>query len=62
MMTKAYSRFLTAFFCVFLGGILAWSLFLPDRARSDVENRTLAQKPEFSWIALKDGSYTPGPA
>ncbi len=57
-MTTRYSRFLSAFFCVFLGGLLAWHLLLPDRDRSDVENRTLAQLPEFSWESLKDGSFT----
>lgn len=57
-MTKTYSRFLAAFFCLFLGGLLLWHVVLPDRVRSDVENRTLAQRPEFSWEALKDGSYT----
>ncbi len=59
-MTTRYSRFLSAFFCVFLGGLLAWHLLLPDRDRSDVENRTLAQFPEFSWEDLKDGSFTKG--
>ena len=59
-MTTRYSRFLSAFFCVFLGGLLAWHLLLPDRDRSDVENRTLAQFPEFSWEDLKDGSFTEG--
>ena len=54
-MTKAYSRFVTALFCFFLGGLLVWHVLLPDRDRSEVENRTLAQKPEFSWQALKDG-------
>ncbi len=57
-MTKAYSRFLTAFFCLFLGGILVWHVLLPDRARSETENRVLAQRPEFSWSALADGSFT----
>ena len=57
-MTKAYSRFVTALFCLFLGGLLVWHVALPDRDRSEVENRTLAQKPEFSWAALRDGSYT----
>ena len=57
-MTKAYSRAFTALFCLFLGGLLVWHVLLPDRDRSEVENRTLAQKPEFSWAALKDGSYT----
>ena len=59
-MTTRYSRFLSAFFCVFLGGLLAWHLLLPDRDRSDVENRTLARFPEFSWEDLKDGSFTKG--
>lgn len=57
-MTKAYGRFLTAFFCLFLGGLLAWHLLLPDRERSETENRTLAQRPELTWSALADGSYT----
>lgn len=57
-MTRAYGRFLTAFFCLFLGGLLAWHVFLPDRARSETENRALAQRPAFSWAALADGSFT----
>ena len=59
-MTKAYSRFLTAFFCLFLGGLLVWHVLLPDRAKSETENRTLAQFPVFSWSSLVDGSYTEG--
>lgn len=59
-MTTRYSRFLTAFFCLFLAGLLAWHVILPDRERSDVENRTLAQFPAFSWEGLKDGSFTRG--
>lgn len=57
-MTKTYSRFLTAFFCLFLGGLLVWHILLPDREKSETENRTLAQAPEFSWAALVNGSYT----
>ena len=59
-MTKAYSRFLTALFCLFLGGLLVIHVVLPDRDRSEGENRTLAQWPEFSWEALKDGTFTEG--
>ena len=33
---------------------------LPDRDRSETENRTLAQFPAFSWDALADGSFTEG--
>lgn len=57
-MTRTYARFLTAFFCLFLGGLLIWHILLPDREKSETENRTLAQRPEFSWAALADGSYT----
>lgn len=57
-MTKNYSRFITAFFSIFLGGLLLWHLVLPDKARSETENRTLAQVPAFTWEGLKDGSYT----
>lgn len=57
-MTKTYSRFITAIFSIFLGGFLLFHLVLPDRERSETENRTLAQFPAFSWESLKDGSYT----
>ncbi len=56
-MTKAYSRFLTILFCLFLGGLLVWHIILPDAKHSEVENRTLAQFPKFSWNALVEGSY-----
>ena len=56
-MTKSESRILTVLFCIFLGGILVWHVALPDAERSAVENRTLAQFPEFSWSGLMDGSY-----
>jgi len=57
-MTKRYSRFLAALFCVFLAGLLAWHVLLPDRERSETENRLLAQAPSFSWENLRDGSFT----
>ena len=59
-MTNTYSRFLAALFCLFLGGLLVWHILLPDRAKSETENRTLAQFPEFSWESLKNGSFTEG--
>ena len=49
----------TVVFCVFLAGLLAWHIGLPDKDRSETENRTLAQFPEFSWENLKNGSFTP---
>lgn len=57
-MTKTYSRFITAFFAIFLGGLFLWHIVLPDRERSETENRTLAQLPVFTWQDLKDGTYT----
>ena len=59
-MTKAYSRFITILFCGFIGGMFLLSLILPDRDRSETENRVLAQWPEFSWEALKSGEFTDG--
>lgn len=59
-MTKTENRILTALFCLFLGGLLLWHVILPDREKSEVENRTLAQWPKFSWTALRDGSFTEG--
>ena len=59
-MTKAYSRFITILFCGFIGGMFILSLLLPDRERSETENRLLAQWPEFSWETLKSGEFTDG--
>lgn len=56
-MAKAESHILTILFCLFLGGLLVWHVVLPDAERSEVENRTLAQVPKFSWSGLADGSY-----
>ena len=60
MMTKAYSRFICGLFCFFLCGTFVISVILPDRERSETENRLLAQWPEFSWEALKSGEFTDG--
>ena len=54
-MTKQYSRFLTVVFSIFLAGLLIWHIVLPDRDKSETENRTLAQFPEFSWEAESEG-------
>ena len=53
-------RLTTGIFCLFLAGLLVWNIALPDRARSETENRTLAQFPDFSWETLKNGSFTEG--
>ena len=56
-MSKGYARFLTALFCLFLGGLMVWQFLLPDRERSDVENRTLQQRPALTLSGVLDGSY-----
>ena len=57
-MTQRRERACTGVFCVFLAGLLLWQLALPDRERSETENRMLTQLPAFSWQTLKDGRYT----
>lgn len=56
-MTKGCARFITVLFCLFLGGLMVWQAILPDRERSDVENRTLAQMPELTVSGVLDGTY-----
>ena len=57
-MEKRYARWICALFCLFLGGFFVFHLALPDREKSEVENRTLQQLPEFSIDAVIDGIFT----
>ena len=45
-------------FLLFIFGFCVWSFLLKDRDFSEMENRTLAQFPEFSWERLKSGKFT----
>lgn len=56
-MSRRYAVGLSALFCLFLGGMLVLHLVLPDREKSEVENRTLQQVPSFSIGAVLDGSF-----
>lgn len=56
-MSRRYAVGLSALFCLFLGGMLVLHLGLPDREKSEVENRTLQQVPSFSIGAVLDGSF-----
>ena len=58
-MTKAYSRFLTALFALFLGGMLVWSLLLPDRAQKVLSPVLMAASLVLCTAYLVDGSYNP---
>ena len=42
---------------IFIFGMAAANLLAPDRAFSPVENRNLAQKPDFSWDRLFSGEF-----
>ena len=39
---------------------MVWQMLLPDRERSDVENRTLQQRPALTLSSVLDGSYMEG--
>lgn len=56
-MSRKFSIFLSALFCVFLGGMLVVSTILPDTGFSQLENRQLQQAPELSVKSLQDGSF-----
>ena len=47
-----------AVFVIFILGFSLALLIQKDRAFSDMENRTLAQKPEISWKNIKEGKFT----
>ena len=56
-MSKKYSIFLTALFCTFLGLMATANALTPDRDFSQVENRTLAQRPALTVKALASGDF-----
>ena len=56
-MSKRYCIFLTALFCAFLGVFLVANAAAPDREKSEMENRQLAQLPAPSVRTLLDGSF-----
>ena len=45
-------------FLILIFGLTIGSLLVKPKAFSEEENRYLAEKPEFSWKALFEGSYT----
>jgi len=57
-MSKNFNRFLSALFCIFLGGMLVVSTLLPDQTFSPLENRNLQKPPKFSIENLVDGNFT----
>lgn len=57
MNQETYSKVLTGIFGTFVTGMMIANLSSPAAAFSETENRTLAQEPELTRIALVDGSY-----
>ena len=51
-MNKNYARFLSALFCGCLAVVFAANALTPDKTFSQVENRTLAQRPKLTWSDL----------
>ena len=56
-MSKKYSIFLTALFCGFLGLMVTANALTPDRDFSELENRSLAQRPALGWKAVRTGEF-----
>ena len=60
MNTKKLSAWVTAaLFCLFIFGFGILHVLTPDKGFSPVENRSLAQRPDFTWQSLVDGKYIP---
>ena len=56
-MSKKYALFLTVLFCGFLGVMVTANALTPDREFSQVENRTLAQRPALTLQSLVSGDF-----
>ena len=56
-MSKKYSIFITALFCVFIFGFGIVFFAAPDREFSEQENRYLAQFKAPTWETLKSGEF-----
>ena len=56
-MSKKFNLALTGLFCLFLAGMLAVSILLPDKAFSPLENRYLQKAPTLSWKTFTNGDF-----
>ena len=59
-MSKKQSWNLIAVFLILIFGFALATILGPDRERSELENRTLAQKPKVSLESIIDGSFESG--
>lgn len=51
------AKWLSLFFAIGLGALVAWNLFTPSRAYSESENRYLQGFPTFSWSRVISGDF-----
>ena len=56
-MNKKFSIFLTALFCIFIGGVCLLSLLLPKKEFSPQENRYLQSAPTLSLETVTNGKF-----
>ncbi|MBE6708298.1 MAG: hypothetical protein E7578_03535 [Ruminococcaceae bacterium] len=56
--SKICDLFITALFCVFIFGFAILHILIPDKEKSESENRVLEKFPEFSSESLFSGEYT----
>ena len=54
---KKFNIFLSALFCLFIGGMLVVSTLLPDQSFSPLENRYLAKPPKLSLETITSGTF-----
>lgn len=57
MTSKKYSRIITGLFCGVLAVVVAANALTPDQESSEVENRSLAQRPKISIKTLLSGTF-----
>ena len=56
-MQKLANRLVIGSFLVFIFSLFFLNLIIPDREKSESENRKLQQFPQFSWSRLLSGDY-----
>ena len=56
-MSKRYALFLTLLFALFLGSLSVASALTPDKTFSELENRSLAQRPALTLKSLRSGEF-----
>ncbi len=56
--TRVFNLVLTVLFCLLIAGAAVLHFAMPDRAKSEKENRSLESLPKFSFESLASGEFT----